>query len=495
MKWNAKSEAMYITAINSEKGWYSLTYDSNKLSKETAHAAVLREFEVEAFRKNGQIEYRDSRPNDANYGEQWSLEKIHAPAVWDFATGENIIHSGEEIVIAIIDGAFKVDHPDIVDNLWVNPAEIPNNNIDDDNNGYVDDVFGANMISSNGNHNPFGNSEEHGTNVSGIAAAKGNNSIGIAGIAYNSKILWISGANNVDRIMMANEYIMQLKREYINSNGVRGANIMVTSFSGGVSNADSDDYPEWCSQYDELGDLGILNVSAAPNEFKDYNVDVDMPTRCPSEFLIVATNSNSNDQLAAAGFSSIHIDIASPGEKILTTSSFEAYTEMSGTSASTPLIAGSIALLYSIDCSLFENVKDKKEVSKLMKKALIQGVSKSSGLENRTSSGGRLDVRGSMNKLREICGLSAEPIGLTIHTIRSFEKSIEAIEFSTLSEKDVYVTLYNSIGQLIYSIKYENPDIWKQNVIYTNTFSGLEQGLYILHLDNGDFHTYKKLVF
>lgn len=161
---------------------------------------------------NQSLSYKSVSINDPLYldGSQWYIDAIHAPEAWELATGE-----GQ--VIAIIDTGVDWDHPDLDDNIWENPNEIPNNGIDDDNNGYIDDIRGWDWI--NNDNNPD-DDNSHGTHVAGIAAAE-NNSSGIVGVAFNSKILPLkvlqsSGRGNTYDLIKGIEYAIAEEVDVIN---------------------------------------------------------------------------------------------------------------------------------------------------------------------------------------------------------------------------------------------------------------------------------------
>jgi len=137
-------------------------------------------------------------PNDSRFNEQWQYINTGASTgtegadldmdlAWDIATG-GLTAQGDTIVVAVIDDGIDPNHEDLKDNLWKNYAEIPNNGIDDDNNGYIDDYLGWNSIEDNDNID----NDDHGTSVSGIIGAKGNNGIGVAGVNWNVKIMTIN---------------------------------------------------------------------------------------------------------------------------------------------------------------------------------------------------------------------------------------------------------------------------------------------------------------
>ena len=132
-------------------------------------------------------------PNDTYFkeGKLWHLENIHAPEAWAYTTGD------PNIVIAVLDSGVDINHPDLKNNIWTNPNEIPNNGIDDDNNGFIDDVHGWNFYHNDPNVSPSGN-DAHGTACAGLIAAEGNNNLGVSGVAPNCKImpLRISNGSN-----------------------------------------------------------------------------------------------------------------------------------------------------------------------------------------------------------------------------------------------------------------------------------------------------------
>ena len=119
-------------------------------------------------------------PNDPLFSSQWGLSKIGAPIAWDVTTGNS------NVIIAILDSGIQLDHPDLSAKLWVNPGEIPGNGIDDDNNGYIDDVQGWNFVSDNNDPN---DDNGHGTQVAGVAAAATDNATGIAGACWGCRLM------------------------------------------------------------------------------------------------------------------------------------------------------------------------------------------------------------------------------------------------------------------------------------------------------------------
>ena len=247
-------------------------------------------------------------PNDPFWmtGQLWGLEKIRANAVWnDFSTGDS------SVVIADIDSGVDYTHPDLAPNMWRNPAEVPGNNSDDDNNGYVDDVVGIDVIDANetrgGPEDPM-DDHGHGTHVAGTIAGVGNNGAGVAGVTWNSKILACkfldSNGNGTDAgAIGCFDYIVALKR--------RGVNIRVSNNSWG-SAAGPAPALQWA--IDVAGAAGILNVFAAGNDQADNDAAPSSPSSLPSPSIIaVAASDGSDNRASFSNFGATMVDLAAPG--------------------------------------------------------------------------------------------------------------------------------------------------------------------------------------
>ena len=124
--------------------------------------------------------YSTAVPNDPRYADLWGMANIHAPAAWDVFTGD------PDFVVADIDTGIDYNHPDLAGNIWTNPGEIPGNGIDDDGNGYVDDVYGWDW--ANNDNNPM-DDNGHGSHTSGTVGARGNNGVGVAGVNWNVMLM------------------------------------------------------------------------------------------------------------------------------------------------------------------------------------------------------------------------------------------------------------------------------------------------------------------
>ena len=289
------------------------------------------------------IVLREAIPDDPYFGSQWAPDIMKLTLAWEEFTTGGVTSTGDTIVVAVIDGGADWSHEDL--NCWVNTNEIPNNGIDDDGNGYIDDYHGWNAYNHNGNVG----SNNHGTHVSGIIGAVGNNGKGVCGVNWNVKVLPIGGSSGNESIVVeAYSYALEMRARYNETNGEEGAFIVATNSSFGVDYGNPDNYPIWCSMYDEMGRVGILSCGAGPN--LNVNVDVvgDVPSTCPGDYLIGITNTTSADvKYGSAGYGVNNIDIGAPGTSIYSTIPNNGYSNMTGTSMATPQVTGTIALMYA----------------------------------------------------------------------------------------------------------------------------------------------------
>lgn len=142
------------------------------------------------------IVQREIVPDDPYYSQQWAPAIMSLPQTWDTFTTGGVTATGDTIVVAVIDGGVDLGHEDL--NFWKNSHEIPNNGVDDDNNGYIDDFHGWNAYNHNGNVP----SNDHGTHVSGIIGAVGNNQKGVCGVNWNVKVMPVSGSSGNESIVV-----------------------------------------------------------------------------------------------------------------------------------------------------------------------------------------------------------------------------------------------------------------------------------------------------
>ncbi len=262
-------------------------------------------------------------PNDPEFPNQWSLPAMHVPEAWDISKGST------PIVVADIDSGVDMTHPDLENNLWTNPGEIPNNGIDDDGNGYVDDVHGYDF--ANDDSDPT-DDNGHGTITSSVIAATHNNGIGMTGVAPMARIMCVKAG-----LWSGDIFESALLPAYIYS-ADNGAKIFSCSFgSDNVSVAERDAIRYAVSK-------GVLPVASAGNSgsvLPHYPAAYD-------EVLSVAAVAEFGATVQKASFSNYGcwVDVSAPGKTVLAIYWF-GYGFASGTSLSCPNVSGTAALLWS----------------------------------------------------------------------------------------------------------------------------------------------------
>ena len=258
-------------------------------------------------------------PNDEYFNQLWGLNNtgqtiggqagipgadIHMPAAWDKTTGST------DIVVGVVDTGIDYMSPDLVDNLWVNPGEIPGNAIDDDGDGYVDDVHGINAIAGTGD--PY-DDNMHGTHVSGTIGAKGNNVEGVTGVNWNTRIMALkfldsTGSGTTAGAVECINYAINMK--------AKGTNIRVLSASWGAGASD----PALETAIINAGNADILFVAAAGNDASDNDVTPFYPAAYPVPNLIAVAATDNTDSLAwFSNYGYTSVDVAAPGVYILST--------------------------------------------------------------------------------------------------------------------------------------------------------------------------------
>ncbi len=364
---------------------------------------------------NHRLTYR-RRPDDPRYGQQWQFlntgqiggqtgADYQIEIAWDITTG-GLSPNGDTIVIASIDNGIDLLHEDLQANIWINHDEIPDNQIDDDHNGYVDDRYGWNTALDN--NDVEAGKGDHGTPVMGQMAAVGNNGKGVTGINWNTKVMHIT--NDFDplesEVLQAYGYALEARQRYDATNGKEGAYVVATNASWGKDRAFPSQSPIWCALYDTLGKYGILNVAAVPN--RDVNVDEvgDLPSLCESEFLIVVTSLDTrNNKVKDAATGPISVDMATFGEGVVTTIPNNRYGAVFGTSYAAPSVTGTVGLLYSVPCTSFGElmVSDPPVAALRLRDALFSGLKPLPTLFETTRTGGALNVGAATAALVAAC--------------------------------------------------------------------------------------------
>jgi subtilisin family serine protease len=305
-------------------------------------------------------------------------------------------------VAAIIDDGLDWGHQDFGDNLWVNHAEIPNDRIDDDNNGDVNDYQGWNAYDENDNIT----GGWHGTPVTGIVGAQGNNGIGVAGVNWDVKLMIIQGGGDEADALAAYAYCHTMREIYNNTDGAEGAFVVSTNASWGIDFGQPADAPLWCGFYDIMGQEGIMSCGATINGNVNVDEQGDLPTGCSSDFLISVTNMNDDDvKVTGAGYGSTTIDLGAFGEGTWTAAFGNSYGGFGGTSGATPHVTGTVALMYSVPCPSFTALAkaDPGAAALLAKQYILDGVTPNASLDGITVTGGKLNMHSALEAILTNC--------------------------------------------------------------------------------------------
>ncbi|NMR27535.1 S8 family serine peptidase [Pseudoalteromonas sp. NEC-BIFX-2020_015] len=318
-------------------------------------------------------------PNDPDFSQLWGLHNegqtggtadadIDALEAWSITTG------GKDVVVGVIDTGVDYSHSDLTANMWVNPGEIAGDGIDNDNNGYVDDIYGINAITSAGD--PM-DDQGHGTHVSGTIGATGNNNNGVVGVNHDAaivgcKFLDAQGSGSTSNAIKCIDYMVGLKND--------GVNIRVLNNSwggGGFSQALAD-----AITASEQAD--ILFVAAAGNDAVDNDQNPSYPANYEHESVLSVASTDSRDNMSDfSQWGATTVDLGAPGSAILSTVPGNGYASYSGTSMATPHVAGVAALVLSINPDLSTSE---------LKQLLMDSGDDNAQLQGKTVSGKRLNA-------------------------------------------------------------------------------------------------------
>lgn len=327
--------------------------------------------------------------NDPLLSKVWSFQDAAENGVSVNASykenGKNIT---APIIVAVVDTGVDVQHEDLKDVVWINTSEIPNNGIDDDQNGYVDDVNGLNTLARNENGQATGDItpiHPHGTHVSGTIAAKQNNGKGIAGIASNVKImalLTVPSNGDESDVDVAEAFIYAAKN---------GARIINCSFGKNL-NEGQKLIPETLNFIAEK--YGVLVIAASGNDSNDIDRRLTYPASFPNENLLVVASTTSTGRVSGfSNYGQINVDVAAPGSSILSTVPRNKYESMSGTSMATPATVGVAA----------EILAHYPQLTYLqLKNILMNSVTPIDDFKNKMVAGGRVDLLKGLELARTI---------------------------------------------------------------------------------------------
>jgi subtilisin family serine protease len=269
-----------------------------------------------------------ARP-DPELADQWALQgdgPMGAASAWSRITGG-------DVTVAVVDTGVDLSHRDLAPNLWTNPGEVPGNGIDDDGDGLVDDVHGADFVNRDGDPT---DDNGHGTHVAGIVAARGNNGVGVAGLAWRARIMAVKvlGPDASGDMATVAEGV-----RYAVAHGARVINLSLTGPSPGADLA---------AAVAEAAAADVLVVAAAGNTHADDDAIAAYPAALDAPNLVAVTSSDQRGALApSASFGRASVDLAAPGEEILSTARGGGYELRSGSSMAAAQVSGAAVLLAS----------------------------------------------------------------------------------------------------------------------------------------------------
>jgi subtilisin family serine protease len=360
----------FRTLSSKSKGEYLLV--SGNISTEILIAKLKESSNIKSVSPNYKRTI-DAVPNDPGFDQLWGLNNtgqningvigtndadINAPEAWDTRT------NASATVVAVFDTGVDYTHEDLTDNMWINSAEAAGTpGVDDDLNGYTDDIYGYDFAAENNGSNDADPMDihGHGTHVSGTIGAKGNNGVGITGVNWDANIMALKifgpdlGAYDTD-ILEAIDYVLMQKDA--------GVNIVAVNASYGGYGGGQDDPMNTAIQ--TLGAADIVFCAAAGNDGEDN--DAILLSHYPSSYdasnIIAVAATNQNGELASfSNFGIDTVDLAAPGVNIYSTVPDNLYAYGNGTSMATPHVTGAVALLASIDNGLSASERNRDNAS------------------------------------------------------------------------------------------------------------------------------------
>jgi serine protease len=281
-------------------------------------------------------------PNDPMFDQQWGLKNtlgydINAVNAWAIERGS------KNVALVVIDSGIDYTHPDLINNIWINPNEIPNNGVDDDNNGYIDDIHGVNVITGSGD--PM-DDHGHGTFIAGVIGAEGNNGIGTVGVMHHvsliaCKFLAAEGGGSTEGAIKCLDYVADLKKRNI------GVTIVAT-INGWGGGGPQDALKAAIERQRDLDILFMTTAGASATNLDDYPAeDKTYPASYDVDNIIVTAYMDPAGKLTSfASYGPITVDIASPGQDILSTLPQGAYESWNG-SAAAGFASGVVGLMKS----------------------------------------------------------------------------------------------------------------------------------------------------
>ena len=346
-----------------------------KTEEATSAAEVAGRFPAGtvAYVEPDSLVFADVAMNDPDLAKQWAHEVVHSAEAWDLNAGS------ENVIVAILDSGVDYDHPDLAANMWKNPGEIEENGIDDDGDGYVDDVYGWNFVADN--NRPLADDKStHGTHVAGTVGAVGGNGVGIAGHSPRVKLMALKflGSNGSG----------------FKSDAIRGIDYAIRHGAKIINNSwgSSERSQALSDAIERARAAGVLFVAAAGNAGLSNDRFAHYPSNYPHDNVVRVAASDKSDRLASfSNYGTKSVDLAAPGLNIYSTRSGGRYLTLSGTSMATPLVSGVLATMLAERPDL--------HYTQLIG-ALLQSVDAVPALKGKVMSGGRVNAYQALNLVK-----------------------------------------------------------------------------------------------
>lgn len=356
---------------------------------DTVSDAVLsfsNQKQLVAYAEPDYLFFQNNLPNDPSFSSQWGLQNTNYPDLDISAVeGWNLHTSAASVLVAVIDSGVRYTHEDLAANMWHNPGEIPGNGLDDDGNGVIDDVHGADFYNQDADPN---DDEGHGTHVAGIIGATGNNGLGVTGVCWQVQIMALkfldaNGTGAASDAVQAINYAVNQGAHLMNNSW--GGDSFSQALQDAIANAGAHDIPF---------------IAAAGNDARDTDVTKSYPACYDLNNIISVGSFSSSGSLSPfSNFGFTSVDILAPGASIYSpgNTSDTAYTTLSGTSQAAAFVSGSLALLKAEFPS--------ESVPWLLKR-LYDTTVPSPNFENRVRTDGRADL------YNALAGIARVPVSI-----------------------------------------------------------------------------------
>jgi subtilisin family serine protease len=307
-------------------------------------------------------------PSDPLFDRQWALRATRARGAWPATLGDGV-------PVAVLDSGIDLSNPDLAGNVWTNPGEVPGNGVDDDGNGFIDDVHGADTVGWDGDPT---DGLGHGTAVASVIAARGDNGFGLSGMAWDAqvmpvKVLHDGGWGTTATMVAGLDYALD-----------EGARIVNMSLNGSARSQALDEAIQRAEA------RGVLVVTSAGNDGRNRDRVPSYPASERSPSVITVASADRAGALApGSAFGRSTVDIAAPGDQILTSDLGGRFTRRSGTSFAAAYVTGAAALLAAAH----------PDASATSLRAALIASSRRGGRVDARVAGGELDAAAALRRL------------------------------------------------------------------------------------------------